>query len=44
MSFTPFRKKLKKGIETPKEEMDIVRRRLAEVERFAREKTKSASH
>jgi phage-related protein len=35
-----FQKKSKKGIETPNEEMDIVRRRLAEVERFAREKTK----
>lgn len=35
-----FQKKSKKGIETPKEEMDIVRRRLADVERFFRENMK----
>lgn len=35
-----FQKKSKKGIATPKEEMDVVRRRLAEVERLHREKGK----
>jgi phage-related protein len=35
-----FQKKSKKGIETPREEMEVVRRRLAEVERLQREKGK----
>lgn len=35
-----FQKKSRRGIGTPKEEIDIVRRRLAAVERFQREKQK----
>jgi phage-related protein len=35
-----FQKKSKKGIETPKAEIDTVRRRLIEVERLRREKNK----
>ena len=35
-----FQKKSKRGIETPKEEMDVVRARLAEVERLHKEKTR----
>lgn len=35
-----FQKKSKKGIETPKEEMDVVRRRLADIERLHRENMK----
>lgn len=32
-----FQKKSKRGIETPKQEMDLIRQRLAEVERLHRE-------
>lgn len=35
-----FQKKSRKGVETPREEMEVVRRRLAEVERLQREKGK----
>jgi phage-related protein len=35
-----FQKKSRKGAETPKKEMDVVRRRLVEVERLRREKNK----
>jgi phage-related protein len=33
-----FQKKSRKGIETPKEDMDLVRRRLTELERLHKEK------
>ena len=35
-----FQKKSKKGVETPKSEIGVVRRRLTEVERLRREKNK----